>query len=73
MMMRAVELANGHPDDQKSAYTWCQVALDVLGTDGYDPVKPWVMKVLTNRQKACDAFLFVNSGRIIGADELLAC
>jgi hypothetical protein len=72
MMMRAMELAKGHPDDQKSAYAWCRVALNLLGTDGYDLVKPWVMKVRTDSQEIFDVLFFVYDGRIIGLTEMLA-
>jgi hypothetical protein len=72
--MRAIELAKGHLYDQKSAYVLCRLALTLPGTDGWcDPVKPWVMKVQTGRQKACHVLFFINSGRNIGPDKLLAC
>jgi hypothetical protein len=71
MMMRAVELAKKHPENQKSAFAWSSVKLNLPGTDGYNPTKPWVMKLRVDGAKASDALFFVDDGRIIGSDASL--
>jgi hypothetical protein len=65
MMMRAVELAKKHPENQKSAFAWSSVGLNLPGTDGYNPTKPWVRKLRADGTKASDALFFVDDGRVI--------
>jgi hypothetical protein len=42
MLLRALEIAMGAPDDENSAFAWAMVELNLPAMKGYDPGKPRV-------------------------------
>jgi len=64
----AEEIVRGDWRDQGNIFRWDRVRLNLLGSELYDPVLPWVSKVFTDMLKdgimleriACDFVTFVN-------------
>ena len=72
MMMRSVELAKGCPSDTTSPYQYDRVVLNLPTMACYDPGKRRVIKLRKDGKEASDVFVFVDDGRIAGADEAAA-
>ena len=71
-MLRIKFIAYGDPKDPSNPFQWDRVEYNLPGTRGYDPSKPWVMKVRVDGHLASKIYVYVDNGRATGYDDV-AC
>ena len=65
-MIRFKLEAYGDRWDRSNPFCWERVIYNLLGTKGYRPRLPWVMKVQFDGQLACEVYVYVDNGRVTG-------
>ena len=67
----AEELLRGDPSDPSNPFRWDRVVMNLPGSRGYSPSKPWVYKVRSADGKiACDIMIFVDDLRVTGPTQV---
>ena len=66
MLIRLKFEAYGDRRDRTNPFHWERVLLNLPGSSDYRPDLPWVMKVRFDGHLACEAFVYVDDGRITG-------
>ena len=66
LLIKAKYIAYGDRHDINNPFQWEIVVLNLPGSPGYDPTRPWVMKVRVDGHLACEVYLYVDDGRITG-------
>ena len=64
MTLIAEEVIKGDRHDAMNAFQWKRVALNLPGSDGYDPGCAWVTKVRADKTLASDFVQFVDDQRL---------
>ena len=60
----AEEVIRGDPSDPTNVFRWDSVELNLPGSKGYDPSRPWVAKYrMEDGRIAADLFIFVDDLR----------
>ena len=63
----AEEVMLGDPSDEKNAFRWDTLVLNLPGMADYDPSKAWVAKIrYDDGRVACDVFIYVDDLRTVG-------
>ena len=60
--MKAKFIAYGEKLNRKNLFQWEMVKLNLPGSDSYNPQFPWVVKVRTDGELACEVYIYVNDG-----------
>ena len=67
----AEEVIRGDRKDKENPFKWDKVRVNLPGSPGYDPTKPWVSKIRVSDGKiAADFYVYVDDARITGATDL---
>ena len=67
----AEEVIRGDRKDKDNPFKWDKVRVNLPGSPGYDPTKPWVSKIRVSDGKiAADFYVYVDDARITGATDL---
>jgi hypothetical protein len=71
--LRMKRKAMGEPSDhENNAFAWETVELNVPGSKGYRPGRPWISKRRRDGKIAADVHIFVDGGRSTGPTEEVA-
>ena len=70
MMMIAKEMAQGSNKDRRNPFQWEKVVLNLPGSRGYNPKRPWVYKMREDGKIANDAFVYVDDNKSTGSDKV---
>jgi hypothetical protein len=65
-MLFAEEVIRGLKEDPTNIFRWARVELNLPGSAGYDPAKPWVFKEREDGDPAADFALYVDDNRAVG-------
>ena len=66
----AEEVFMGDRRDRTNVFRWDEVVLNLPGSAGYQPNKPWVCKIRSeDGEIACDVFIYVDDLRPVGPTE----
>ena len=70
--LRAKRVALGDRHDKANVFAWSAVELNLPGSSGYDPARPWISKRRTDGRITSDIHLFVDDNRETAATQELA-
>jgi hypothetical protein len=65
-MLIAKYEAYGNRRNRSNPFHWEQIALNLPGNWSYDPSLPWVFKVRFDGNLACEVYIYVDDGKVIG-------
>ena len=62
LLMKAKFIAYGEKLNKNNPFQWEVMKLNLPGSEYYTPKLPWVTKVKTDGNLACEIYIYVNNG-----------